>query len=28
LYLVEVDYPEHFEIPKSNPGPLFLPNSL
>jgi tRNA pseudouridine38-40 synthase len=28
LYLVEVDYPEHFGIPKSNPGPLFLPSNL
>ncbi len=24
LYLVEVDYPEHFGIPGSAPGPLFL----
>ena len=26
LYLIEVDYPEHFGLPKTNPGPLFLPN--
>lgn len=25
LYLVEVDYPEHYEIPKVALGPLFLP---
>jgi len=24
LYFVEVDYPEDFELPKSNPGPLFF----
>ncbi|WP_214000225.1 tRNA pseudouridine(38-40) synthase TruA [Arsukibacterium sp.] len=24
LYLVDVDYPEHYEIPKAAPGPLFL----
>ncbi|CAK9885474.1 MAG: tRNA pseudouridine synthase A [Candidatus Erwinia impunctatus] len=24
LYLVAVDYPAHFELPKSTPGPLFL----
>ncbi|SNY55407.1 tRNA pseudouridine38-40 synthase [Arsukibacterium tuosuense] len=24
LYLVEVDYPEHYAIPKAAPGPLFL----
>lgn len=27
LYLVEVDYPGHFGIPRSLPGPFFLPNS-
>jgi tRNA pseudouridine38-40 synthase len=26
LYLVEVDYPEHFAIPKLAAGPLFLPD--
>jgi len=26
LYLIEVDYPEQFNLPKANPGPLFLPN--
>jgi len=26
LYLIEVDYPEEFNLPKTNPGPLFLPN--
>ena len=26
LYLIEVDYPEEFGLPKTNPGPLFLPN--
>ena len=25
LYLVDVDYPDHFGIPKTEPGPLFLP---
>lgn len=25
LYLVEVDYPAAFELPKATPGPLFLP---
>lgn len=25
LYLVAVDYPEHFAIPQVSPGPLFLP---
>ncbi|MGL5781160.1 MAG: tRNA pseudouridine(38-40) synthase TruA, partial [Plesiomonas shigelloides] len=24
LYLVEVDYPEHFNLPKPAPGPLFV----
>jgi tRNA pseudouridine38-40 synthase len=24
LYFVDVDYPDHFSIPKRNPGPLFL----
>ena len=24
LYFVDVDYPEHFNLPKSNSGPLFL----
>ncbi len=28
LYLVEVDYPESFGLPKSEPGPLFLPDPL
>ncbi|SHI08642.1 tRNA pseudouridine(38-40) synthase TruA [Ferrimonas marina] len=28
LYLVEVDYPEEFALPKSAPGPLFLPDPL
>ncbi|TKB53924.1 tRNA pseudouridine(38-40) synthase TruA [Ferrimonas aestuarii] len=28
LYLVQVDYPEEFGIPKSEPGPLFLPDPL
>ncbi|GAA4872223.1 tRNA pseudouridine(38-40) synthase TruA [Ferrimonas pelagia] len=28
LYLVEVDYPEAFGIPRSAPGPLFLPDPL
>ncbi len=28
LYLVEVDYPEKWDIPTSHPGPLFLPDSL
>jgi len=27
LYLVQVDYPGHFGIPRSPPGPFFLPNS-
>jgi tRNA pseudouridine38-40 synthase len=27
LYLVDVDYPEHFGIPKTPLGPLFLPDS-
>ena len=27
LYLVDVTYPEHFGIPKSPLGPLFLPES-
>ncbi|WP_338367152.1 tRNA pseudouridine(38-40) synthase TruA [uncultured Pseudoalteromonas sp.] len=27
LYLVDVDYPEHFNIPKTPLGPLFLPDS-
>jgi tRNA pseudouridine38-40 synthase len=26
LYLVQVDYPGHFGIPRSPPGPFFLPN--
>ena len=26
LYLIEVDYPEHFQLPKVTPGPLFLPD--
>lgn len=26
LYLVEVDYPQEFELPKNHPGPLFLPS--
>ena len=26
LYLIEVDYPEHFDLPKPHPGPLFLPD--
>ena len=26
LYLVDVDYPAHFAIPKSPLGPLFLPD--
>ena len=26
LYLIGVDYPEHFELPKPHPGPLFLPD--
>ena len=25
LYLVDVDYPDQFGIPKTEPGPLFLP---
>lgn len=28
LYLVGVDYPEHFELPTPEAGPLFLPESL
>lgn len=28
LYLVDVDYPEVFEIPKTQLGPIFLPDSL
>lgn len=28
LYLVEVDYPEQFGLPKAEPGPLFLPDPL
>ncbi|SDJ94815.1 tRNA pseudouridine38-40 synthase [Ferrimonas sediminum] len=28
LYLVQVDYPEQFAIPASEPGPLFLPDPL
>ncbi len=28
LYLVEVDYPDQFNIPKGRPGPVFLPDSL
>ncbi len=28
LYLVDVDYPEHFGIPKMPLGPLFLPDSF
>lgn len=28
LYLVDVDYPEHFELPRVPIGPLFLPDSL
>ncbi|TKB49850.1 tRNA pseudouridine(38-40) synthase TruA [Ferrimonas sediminicola] len=28
LYLVEVDYPDQFGLPKSQPGPLFLPDPL
>jgi tRNA pseudouridine38-40 synthase len=26
LYLIEVDYPESFGLPKNHPGPLFLPD--
>ncbi len=26
LYLIEVDYPEEFGLPKLHPGPLFLPD--
>ncbi len=26
LYLIEVDYPESFNLPKHNPGPLFIPD--
>jgi tRNA pseudouridine38-40 synthase len=25
LYLIQVDYPEEFDLPKHNPGPLFIP---
>ncbi len=28
LYLVDVDYPSHYAIPKVSPGPLFLPAEL
>ncbi|MFC0180103.1 tRNA pseudouridine(38-40) synthase TruA [Thorsellia kenyensis] len=28
LYLVDVDYPEHFGIPKLPKGPLFIPNEF
>ncbi|GAA3531747.1 tRNA pseudouridine(38-40) synthase TruA [Zobellella aerophila] len=28
LYLVSVDYPEHFELPATVPGPLWLPDYL
>ncbi len=28
LYLVDVDYPEEFQLPKSQLGPLFLPETL
>lgn len=28
LYLVEVDYPDEYGIPKLSPGPLFLPDQL
>jgi tRNA pseudouridine38-40 synthase len=28
LYLVAVDYPAEFDLPKGNPGPLFLPESV
>jgi tRNA pseudouridine38-40 synthase len=28
LYLVDVDYPEHFELPREPIGPLFLPDNL
>ncbi len=28
LYLVDVDYPEHFGIPKMPLGPLFLPDTF
>lgn len=27
LYLVDVDYPEHFNLPKVAIGPLFLANN-
>lgn len=26
LYLVDVEYPAHYELPKAAPGPLFLPD--
>ncbi len=28
LYLIEVDYPQQFELPKAPPGPLFLPDGV
>lgn len=28
LYLIEVDYPEQYQLPKATPGPLFLPETL
>ncbi|MBY6186027.1 tRNA pseudouridine(38-40) synthase TruA [Marinobacter hydrocarbonoclasticus] len=28
LYLVEVDYPDQFGLPRAEPGPLFLPDPL
>lgn len=28
LYLVNVEYPEHFGLPESAPGPLFIPEPL
>jgi tRNA pseudouridine38-40 synthase len=28
LYLIDVDYPEHYQLPKEPIGPLFLPDVL